>query len=403
MFTIRLLPLLVALVCFSSVFAQKKEISQARSYIKSKSNLDQAESMMRNLLKDSSNIDNEKIYVTLADAIKAQYEAENEKLYLKEQADTAKFFNTTLKMFLAYECLDSVDMKPDKKGRVKLKFRKKNAEYLNRYRINLYNGGLFFIRKQNYDVAYGMLEAYINCRHQPLFSEYTEHNVDSLYSLPAFWTVFCGFKTSRPDSILEYSDLALLNKKYKRRTLMYLSEAYLMKKDTTNYVDILRKGFGENKTSRFFFTRLMDYYNGTNKLDSAMEVVDSALKCDSDNGLFLFAKSNLLLNIERYAALIAISDSLLTRNDSIPDIYLNAGVSYINMALALESDVKAKRNNKKQILEYYKKALPYMEKYRALAPDEKDNWAQSLYNIYLKLNMGRKFEEVSEILRKMRK
>ena len=128
MFTIRLLPLLVALVCFSSVFAQKKEISQARSYIKSKSNLDQAESMMRNLLKDSSNIDNEKIYVTLADAIKAQYEAENEKLYLKEQADTAKFFNTTLKMFLAYECLDSVDMKPDKKGRVKLKFRKKNAE-----------------------------------------------------------------------------------------------------------------------------------------------------------------------------------------------------------------------------------------------------------------------------------
>ena len=403
MFTIRLLPLLVALVCFSSVFAQKKEISQARSYIKSKSNLDQAESMMRNLLKDSSNIDNEKIYVTLADAIKAQYEAENEKLYLKEQADTAKFFNTTLKMFLAYECLDSVDMKPDKKGRVKLKFRKKNAEYLNRYRINLYNGGLFFIRKQNYDVAYGMLEAYINCRHQPLFSEYTEHNVDSLYSLPAFWTVFCGFKTSRLDSILEYSDLALLNKKYKRRTLMYLSEAYLMKKDTTNYVDILRKGFGENKTSRIFFTRLMDYYNGTNKLDSAMEVVDSALKCDSDNGLFLFAKSNLLLNMGRYAECIAISDSLLTRNDTIPDIYLNAGVSYINMALALESDVKAKRNNKKQILEYYKKALPYMEKYRALAPDEKDNWAQSLYNIYLKLNMGRKFEEVSEILRKMRK
>ena len=44
-----------------------------------------------------------------------------------------------------------------------------------------------------------------------------------------------------------------------------------------------------------------------------------------------------------------------------------------------------------------------MEKYRALAPEDKERWAQSLYNIYLKLNMGRQFEEVTAILKKMRK
>lgn len=153
-------------------------------------------------------------------------------------------------------------------------------------------------------------------------------------------------------------------------------------------------------TSKFFFGRLMDYYNGKNRLDSAKSVVDAALMCDSDNGLFLFAKSNLLLNMGRYQECIEISDALIARNDTIADVYLNAGVSYINMALALEADAKSKKKNRKKILDYYKKALPYMEKYREMAPDKKENWAQSLYNIYLRLNMGSKFEEVSDILKK---
>ena len=42
-------------------------------------------------------------------------------------------------------------------------------------------------------------------------------------------------------------------------------------------------------------------------------------------------------------------------------------------------------------------------KLKLLAPEDKERWAPSLYNIYLKLNMGRKFEEMSDILRKMRK
>lgn len=105
----------------------------------------------------------------------------------------------------------------------------------------------------------------------------------------------------------------------------------------------------------------------------------------------------------KYAECISICDSLIERNDTLPDVYLNAGVSYLNMALALENDTKKNKGNNKKILDYYKKALPYMEKYRVVAPDDKERWAPSLYNIYLKLNMGRKFEEISGILRKMRK
>ena len=45
--------------------AQKKEIAQARTFIKSGKSLDKAEAMMRKLLNDSSNQSNTKIHVTL--------------------------------------------------------------------------------------------------------------------------------------------------------------------------------------------------------------------------------------------------------------------------------------------------------------------------------------------------
>lgn len=398
----RLLLLFSAILLFSPVFAQKKEINEAKSNIKSRTNLNKAEELMRGLLADSANRRNIKIYLTLAEAVRAQYEVANEKLYLKEGYDTAAFFNTARKMFVAYESLDSVDMLPDKKGRVKLKYREKNAEYLNRYRRNLYNGGIYFLRKKDYVPAFEMMDTYLDCRVQPLFSGYSLQN-EPLCPSAAFWTVYCGYKLGQPDSTLKYSALALTDKRYRRRTLAFMSSAYLQKADTLKYVETLRCGFSENKQSKFFFTRLMDYYNSLNQLDSALVIVNSALEADSDNSLFLYAKSNVLLNMGKYAECIAISDSLLARNDTLPDVYFNVGVSYLNMALPLEKDVKSRRVNRKQILDYYKKAMPYMEKYRELAPDEKERWAQSLYNIYLKLNMGRKFKEISEVLRKMRK
>ena len=48
----------------------------------------------------------------------------------------------------------------------------------------------------------------------------------------------------------------------------------------------------------------------------------------------------------------------------------------------------------------YQKALPYVEKYRQLVPDEKEKWGPVLYRIYLNLNMGKQFDEIDRLLKK---
>ena len=82
----------VSLLTATMLMAQKKEIAEAQTYLKSGKNLDKAEKLMTNLLKKESNRGNIKIYQTWYQSVAAQYEAANTKLYLRQKYDTAQFF-----------------------------------------------------------------------------------------------------------------------------------------------------------------------------------------------------------------------------------------------------------------------------------------------------------------------
>ena len=391
------LALLFLIILTPCCYAQKKEISQAKTIVKSGKNLAQAEQQMRKLLKDSINQKNIKVWVILTEAVRGQYLAGNERMYLRQQQDTAALFKLALKMFGDYQSLDSVDALPDKKGRVHLKYRNSNSAFLNIYRPNLYNGGVYFLRKQNYKEAFSMIDAFLDCQRQPLFENY-HYERDTLNRTAAFWTVLCGYQTGDHEMALKYKDLALQDTLHLESCFQYLAEIYKQQGDKQNYEWSLVKGFECNPSSSYFFPRLIDFYNTSNQTERAMTIVNDALQTNDSSELFLFAKSNLLLNQGDYDECIAICDTLISRNDTLADAYYNAGVAYVNKAFLLEKgkvDVKQRR----EIRQLYQKALPYMERYRALAPQEKDKWAAALYNIYLKLNMGKQFEEIDQMLR----
>lgn len=102
--------LLLLLTITPCLMAQKKELSQARSYIKSGKDFDKAEKLMTDLLAGSAaHRENKDIYLTWYQAVSMQYEAANEKLYLGQQYDTAAFFDLTRRMYLITESLDSLD------------------------------------------------------------------------------------------------------------------------------------------------------------------------------------------------------------------------------------------------------------------------------------------------------
>lgn len=383
-----------------NAYSQKKEISQARQSVKNNNNLGQAEEAMRKLLKDSVNRNNEKIWLILFDAVRKQYNDGNEKLYLKNNYDTALLFNSARKMFEVLEGLDSIDAQPDKKGVVKLKYRKKHAEFLNKYRRNIYSGGLFFARKQNYSQAYDFFDTYIDCTRQPLFSNYDYTNTDSLLLNAAYMTVYCGFKQKDVAKTLKYADLAMTDTANLKYLYQYFAETCNMQGDTSRYETLLLKGFHEYPRSKYFFPRLFDFYFKNGKVKQALSLCDDALKTDSMNIFFNFAKSTALLKVGKYDECIKICDDLIARNDTLAEAYLNAGLAYFNQTVRSGAGNMTSRKDKAKKDVLYKSAMPYLQRYRILAPNNKDKWGIPLYTIYLNLNMGKEFEEIEALLKK---
>lgn len=387
----------------NTVHAQKKELVTAKDQVKAGKDLDKAQASMKKLLADSTNRSNKKIWSVLFDAVRKQYEQGNEKLYLKQAYDTAKLFNLTKELFDIAEDLDSVEMVPGKKGKTEIEFRKAHAEYLSRIRPNLYNGGTWFIRKQKYADAYAFFDRYIECASSPLFASYEYGKKDTHLPTAAYWAVYSGYKLKDSKMALHHSYEALKDTAHYNYMLQYLAETYKQDKDTVRYLSALKEGFARAPKFPFFFPRLVDYYSAENQVDSAMQVVDKALSVDPDNKIYLFAKSTLLLNSGKYDECIAVSDKIIAIDDKMAEAYYNAGLSYFNQAVELDKNIQVSRKRANDIKAFYQKAMPYLEKYRQLAPSMTEQWALPLYTIYLNLNMGKEFDEIDKVIKNMKK
>lgn len=401
--------ILIFFILSSAVFAQKsktpshrkivkKEISTARSNIKRGDKLADAENSMRNLLKDSLNVGNNKIWMTLFDAVKKQYEQLNEKLYLGQQSDTAKFFMHTLHMFDVLESLDSVNTRAGATDKSLMSFRKKHSAYLDQYRTNLFGGGGYYINKHDYRQAYSFFRTYLECAEQPLFNDYDYLHTDKRMVEAAYWAVFCGYKLEMPDIIDKYAPLAMHNPLTDVYIQQYIAESFILKKDTANYVSVLEKGFEKYPDHGYFFSHLVMYYANMGMNDKILDITSRVLTTNPENLTALLARGSALFNLERYDECVKISDKALTLDPNQAVAYLNAGLSYYNRTIPIAKKKTPTKEEKNQLLTLYRRSLPYLSTYRVLKPDDSKVWALPLYNIYLNLNMGDEFEEIENII-----
>ena len=379
--------------------AQKKEIQTAKDQVKAGKNLDQAAASMKKLLADSANRTNRKIWTIYFDAVRKQYEQGNEKLYLKQKYDTAQLFNYTRQLFEVAFQYDSVETAPDKKGRRDFEFRKGHSDYLAHIRSNLYNGGIWFLNKKKYPDAYKFFDCYIECASQPMFKQHNYGEKDKHLPTAAYYAVYSGYKMKDPKATLHHSYEALKDTVHYNYMLQYLAETYMLEKDTARYVASLKEGFKRVPTFPYFFPRLVEHYVDRNQLDSAMTVVNEALTVVPDSDVYLAAKSNLLLEQGKLQECIEVSKKVIEVNQKLADPYYNVGICYFNLAVEQDKNSHNSRKVKEQVEENYKKALPYLVKYREMEPKEQGKWAFPLYTIYLNLNMGKEFDEIDKVMK----
>ena len=122
----RTITIILMLLAMIPAMAQRKQIGEAKTILLRGKDFTKAEKLMTDLLKDSANQENTRIYDIWLQAVEKQYAQLNEKMYMKQKVDTAQLFTLTKRLFTIAERLDSLDMKPDKKGKVNPEYRKDN-------------------------------------------------------------------------------------------------------------------------------------------------------------------------------------------------------------------------------------------------------------------------------------
>ena len=277
----RLALLALLLLLPLALCAQKKQIQTARDQVKSGKDLAKAVASMQGLLSDSANRQNPRIWLVLCDALKAQYEQSNERLYLKQATDTTTIFSLTMRLFETLSAFDSLDVRPDSKGRVRAEHRERHAAFLHSIRPNLFNGGVFYTRKRQYADAYRFYETYIQSQNWPIFTGYDYADRDPLLPHAAYWAMYCAYKLGSADQIIRYQDLAERDTSMLNFVRQYQAEAYLLQGDSTRYVEALRDGFDRYPNFSFFYPRLIAYYERHGDHDSSLVVADRALEADS--------------------------------------------------------------------------------------------------------------------------
>lgn len=332
-----------------------------------------------------------KIYYTAALLEQSLNGVENQKAYLKQAYDTAKFFNKLCDMYGRLQLCDSVDLLPDARGKVKPHFRSRTHSLRMKHLRNMLSGGKFFLAKKNYAAAY------------PFFDNYCILSADSSTTLWATVSAFMAENyagtVKHADAAISYSDstTAAVLQEYKVRSYGKLA-------NDSAWLASLKDGVIKYPNHDWFFVQLSDWCYRQRRFDVERNLADRLIAQTGGKAIHYYAKSKSYLSEENYDESIACADSAIAIQPDFADAYYNKGIAYLNMAvIAQESSPKDVNHpdyfeEKQRVQELFRKARPCMEMVRKLQPETTERWASPLYRIYLNLNLGDEFSEIDKLL-----
>lgn len=356
---------------------------------------------------DVTNEDRADIYYTCAQLEHSLNDGQNLKAYLKQQYDTATFFSTIQKMYEFTLKCDSVESVPVK-GKVKYRYRGKNRSLMEdtKYRRNLYQGGAWFYRKQQWKNAWDHFHMYRQTVDHPLLALGNKYKQDTLTLRSAYLATAAAFNADMPKETLIHIDEAISSQDSAKQVALEEIKVRCYEKlgNDSARVAALLEGISCHPEHDYFYLHLMDHYCDNMMYDEGVILSAFILNSMGKKAIYYQGISNIRMKQALWDLGIEAAQLAVQADSTFADAYFNLGTCYINKALTFAetacndlTDPKCVQDHK-NIQEQYRLALPQMEEYRRLRPDKKDRWAPALYRIYLYLNMGKKFAEIEEIL-----
>lgn len=347
-----------------------------------------------------------RLYHYAVEANIALNNVENEKLYLHQAYDTAKFFTTTYDLFdNIIRCEQYEQLLLAQKGK-KFKYHRAHGNLMHSYYRNLGVAAHYYYRKKKYAEAMKFLELFLEVPRLPIWGSDKSVTSSRLYLQNAFLYQRCAYRSKQYDRVGRYSAVTLRDTSLRRcGSLEYLAQAAKAQGDSVAFLRYVRMGIHDYPHHPYFFAQLAGYYAQRQAYRPLVQLADSMLQRDSTNQRYLEAKVMAYLNLRQYDDAIRVAQSGLAADSMAAEMDYFIGLAYCSLAsaVALPTNINstAYRRASAERRAYYAAARPHLERYRRLEPERVSRWAPLLYHVYFALNEGEKFEEINKVLEKL--
>lgn len=157
-------------------------------------------------------------------------------------------------------------------------------------------------------------------------------------------------------------------------------------------LSVLENGRNRFPTDSDILLQLGNAYYMSNKIDVAMASYKILVEKSPANKELRYAYGVVLLKAQKYADAAANLEEVLKLDENYTDAMYNLAATYINWGNTMREESVKKENQDKTYQEKFKLAVPLLEKYLSIKPNEGRVWI-SLGQVYANLGMEEKSKE----------
>lgn len=340
---------------------------------------------------------------------------------LQTVRDTARYYDILAKaMGKALEC-DAAEQVPDKKGRVKFRYRNDNRKRLSSLRPRLIDAGLYYHSQLRNEEAVNSFDVYLKTAASPLFR--TDQK-DLFQGQAAYYAALLSYGMKKYREADDYADKALDDEVYAADAAEIkaccMKEMLVTHNDSARYVIVLLELHDKAPENANYWRMLVDYFSSPGHEPEFYQFAKDELRKDSTNAAAWALYGETLMRQSKWDEAIASYEKALNLNPSFVEACYNLGVCYSAKAqdvVSRETEITEAENQKKtrksraqraedekrkkelmtKWRELIDSASKYLEQTRSLDPDRNSvDWAKPLYKIYIATGQDEKAQALKK-------
>lgn len=390
----------LAISTLTPSFAQK-QLKDIRAALKAKKPAD-ALKLIEQQRKDTLKLSDSRCFYLGVEAALLQNEQLNERIYLQQKPDTAALFQSLHTLFSYALLTDSAEVSELKDLRKAPSHRAALQKLLNRLYPNLSIGAQYFVGKNDWENVRRLATMTLEARKSPIFSSGVSANITQQQLIAnAEQYLYACFAAGQFRDAEQYAELALKDTSKLTTILETLALVNAANKNVDGYRHYLRRGVTEFPLHLFFFKSLSEDLFAHKDYTAVVALAQSLEAKDSTNALFPLALAQAYDALKENQPALQAAQRALAADSTLHRAHLYIGRAFYREARAIQLPLSIRSDGYKQALDrqktLYQQARPHLEKFRAIAPQDLQEWQPLLYEVYLKLNMGKEFEAISKL------